>query len=288
MTTLRVIDWNVFLFATKEDRARQAELLNLLKPDLLLLQEVKAHDLRTFVKAGVATDFVLSNLTPTPARHARRRIGTAVMVGPRLSIVRERSGRIPQEFFVHPDADAWLVERNGERSLVAEIETESGQRFAAGSFHASPGTGKRIGGNKPLFHRGVANYMGTLDLPFVFGIDANEPFRDLPDPAQSRFAWKAERPGVEHFEALLGQTRVHRGRDLLRESFERAPWPLEAEGGPLRTTCTLRGGGRRRFDHIYATPEFHLTHIDVRCDGKRTCGSDHGLLTADLELRPLR
>jgi hypothetical protein len=81
---------------------------------------------------------------------------------------------------------------------------------------------------------------------------------------------------------------VHRGRDLLREHLHANKLPPAADSYLALTYTTHRGGeaGRRRFDSIWATPEFNLRAFSTRYEEALAAGTDHAMLVADLELGP--
>lgn len=139
---------------------------------------------------------------------------------------------------------------------------------------------------KPFFHGGVAAALTDLTLPFVFAIDANEPRSETLDSVT--FHLRDGRPGARKFAALLGLHPVHRGRDLLREHV----WILglrPAAEDYLAPTYTTHGGGvagRRRFDSMWATPEFALRTFRTHYEDAVCAGTDHAMLVADLELGP--
>jgi hypothetical protein len=93
---------------------------------------------------------------------------------------------------------------------------------------------------------------------------------------------------MRKLEALLGLSPVHRGRDLLREHLATQNLPPEADTY-LSLTYTTRGGkvaGRRRFDSMWATPDFFLHDFRTHYDDALAAGTDHAMLVADLELAP--
>jgi hypothetical protein len=114
-----------------------------------------------------------------------------------------------------------LLARFRARSLLAHVG-DGDREFVAGSFRATPGTGRfgpkpgTVAPNwKPFFHGGVASALHELEMPFVFAIDATEPRSET--AAHVMFHWREGRPGQKKLAALLGLTPVHRARDLLRE-----------------------------------------------------------------------
>lgn len=163
------------------------------------------------------------------------------------------------------------------------MSTSSTTHTVAASLHATSGTG-RVGGQKvsewkPFFHGAAALAFSDLGLPFIFAIDANEPESET---AQSvTFHWAEERSGARKFGALLGITPRHRARDLLRQSLAQEG-AARSIGAYLALTYTTRGGGRRRFDSMWATPEFALDGFATYYEDALDAGTDHALLVAHL------
>lgn len=180
-----------------------------------------------------------------------------------------------------------LAGRYAARNVFAEIELGDA-RFVAAALHATPGStdvrkGLTVHEWKPFFHGSVALELERLSLPFVFAIDANEPLAETADSVT--FHWAEDRSGFRKLDALLGLSPRHPGRDLLRESLAasgRAPIAADY----LELTHELRGGAGRRFDSIWATPEFALDELTTHFEEARTAGTDHALLVADLRLDP--
>jgi hypothetical protein len=64
---------------------------------------------------------------------------------------------------------------------------------------------------------------------------------------------------------------------------------VPAAGSYLAVTYTTHGGGppgRRRFDSMWATPEFALRAFSTHYEDALAVGTDHAMLVADLELGP--
>jgi hypothetical protein len=189
---------------------------------------------------------------------------------------------VPAGYEVLPGA---LAERFSTRALFAEVS--GGRRpFVAAALHATPGMG-RVGGKlvsewKPLFHGAAAIALSELELPFVFAIDANEPQAETIDTV--RFHWHDGRPGAAKFAALLGLPPLHRARDLQREQMAKAGIAPAAPDYLALTYTTSGGkttlGAGRRFDSIWATPEFTISSFDTFYADALAAGSDHALLRA--------
>jgi hypothetical protein len=279
-----------------------APLIGLLarrQPDVVLLQECRkgwtelvAADLGL---DGVSTHQLLEGTAGLPAD------GCAIAVRPPLRIMSART--VEQGMFmpaaierlIGPDTPSGyerlpeeLLVRFRARSLIAQI-VDGPDEFAAGSFHATPGMGRygpkpgtRVRKWKPFFHGGVAAALTALTWPFVFAIDANEPRAESLDSITFH-----SRPGARKLAALLGRRPVHRGRDLLREHLQMHGLAPAADSY-LALTYTTHGGGnagRRRFDSMWATPEFALRGFSTHYEDALAAGTDHAMLVADLELR---
>lgn len=193
---------------------------------------------------------------------------------------------VPIGFEILPER---LGTRFSTRTLFAELS--GGERdFVAAAFHATPGTA-RAGGRlvsewKPFFHGAVAISLAELQAPFVFAIDANEPRSETLESVT--FHWADGRPGSTKFAALLGMSPLHRARDLQRELTSR-PGAAPAAAGYLELTYTTSGGKStvvegRRFDSIWATPEFTLERMESFYADALTAGGDHALLRADVTI----
>jgi hypothetical protein len=184
-----------------------------------------------------------------------------------------------------------LLARFAARSLLAEI-SDGSRRFVACSLQATPGTGhygprpgKLVGEWKPFFHAGAAAALNDLTLPFVCAIDANEPRSETLDAVT--FHWADGRLGALKFATLLGLNPKHRGRDLLREQI------VATGEAPASDTClaltyrTHSGGvgGLRRFDSVWASPEFRCERISTHYEEALEVGTDHALLVAELTLQ---
>ncbi len=280
-----------------------AALLALFDPDVVLLQECRAAWLEIVCAetglSGVHSHDLLGGLDGLPAD------GTAVAVRVPLQI--DRATTLSAEHFA-PEAvhalvgadtppgyealPAGLLGRYCARSLLVEIGG-AGHRFAACSFHATPGTGrygpkpgKLVHEYKPFFHGGVALALSRLEIPFVFAIDANEPRSET--LGSVAFHWVDGRLGARKMSALLGLEPAHRARDLQREHLAATGDPPANESYLALTYTTHQGGprGGRRFDSIWATPEFVLRNFSTHYEKALAAGTDHALLIADLDLAP--
>jgi hypothetical protein len=102
------------------------------------------------------------------------------------------------------------------------------------------------------------------------------------------FHWHDGRPGAAKFAALLGLPPLHRARDLPREQITKTGTAPAAPGYLALTYTTTGGkttiGAGRRFDSIWATPEFTLCRFDTFYSEALAAGSDHALLRAGVTL----
>lgn len=263
--------------------------------DVVLLQECLRPWLDVVCEATGMTGVHSHTLPPESPSNAFSPDGCAVAFRPSIEV--GKCWRIPPESFMpeavqaeifeEPPADfepmpERLADRYSGRSVLAEIALD-GEPVVVGSFHGTPGTGK-VGGVKvhewkPFFPGAVAVELAGLKSPFVIGIDANEPESETLDSIT--FHWAAGRSGVKKAEALLGLDPMHRGRDLFRE------WLTTSEGQPASAKVLLATHApspdvQRRFDSIWATPEFGLVEFETHLDEVVAAGGDHAMLVADL------
>ncbi|MBY5162102.1 endonuclease/exonuclease/phosphatase family protein [Salsipaludibacter albus] len=279
---------------------RMARLVAAREPDVVLLQECKRGWLEPVCEPAGLDGVHAHHVAPDTPRSAYPPDGTAIAVRAPLRI--ERAWRIPPEDFLPKTVQEQLFEepphdleplpdrlaqRYSGRSLLAEIHGGS-QPFVAGSFHATPGTstvgGARVHERKPFFHGAVALHLAQLDQPFVFAIDANEPLTESADSVG--FHWADGRSGVEKFRALLGLEPIHRGRDLFRE-WHHGSGLVAASPDLLVPTYAPGPDFQRRFDSIWATPDFTVDDFVTELADVVAAGGDHAMLVADLRLRPV-
>jgi hypothetical protein len=264
--------------------------------DLVLLQECRRPWFDSICDVAGVSGIHSHDVEPRPPRKPPD--GCAIAVRAPIEIV--RSWRLGPECF-QPAAVAKLIDeetpagfeempenlacRNAARNVFGELKL-NGKRFVVAALHATPGTARvskkqTVDQWKPFFHGAIAIELATLNLPFVFAIDANEPETETAEAIQ--FHWKEGTAGFAKIAALLGLRPKHRGRDLLRESLKASGQPAASETY-LVLTHTLRGGEGRRFDSIWASPEFALRDIKINLEDALAARTDHALLVADLEL----
>ena len=265
--------------------------------DVLLLQECLRPWLSVVLEATGMTGVHAHSLAPDTPRSAFSPDGCAFAV--RAPIEATKCWRIPaerflpaavqREIFEEPPADfppmpERLAYRYSGRSVLAEIAV-NGERLVIGSFHGTPGSGAvggvEVGEWKPFFPGAVAMELAGIEAPFIFGIDANEPLAETLEGVT--FHWADDRSGVKKTQALLGLEPIHRGRDLFRE------WLATSGGKPaspevLFATYAPSPEFQRRFDSIWATPEFELASFETHLDKVVAAGGDHAMLVADVRL----
>jgi hypothetical protein len=189
---------------------------------------------------------------------------------------------------VYPELARWYHERH----LAVDLGIGDGTEIRVGAFHATPATSRGPGqlgvrGRKPWFHSRIADWVAAWRSPYLFGIDANTPKRDVLAWAETEFFWPSGRAGTPGETFLVGPpgTVRHRARDLWREwlmspagASDLAQVPPE---GPLARSHRLRGGRWYRYDQVWATEDFEV--IEMRYDYDLAC-SDHALVTATLSV----
>jgi hypothetical protein len=278
-----------------------ADLIASHQPDVVLLQEARPGWLAVVCRAAGLSGAYSLDVEP----HVRGRRGDGCAIAVRSPLRIERAWRVAAAAFAPVTITAAIDEsvpkgyeqlpeelaaRFSARTLLAHIG--GGQRpFVAVAFHATPGTG-RVGGKevsewKPFFHAGAAVALASIELPFVFAIDANEPRSESLDSVS--FHWADGRPGSAKFAALLGLSPRHRARDLQRELMKMTGTAPAAADYLMLTYTTSGGrlspGSGRRFDSLWATPEFTLVGMETFYTEALAAGTDHALLQADLTLR---
>jgi len=189
-----------------------AALLASFDPDVVLLQECRAGWLE-FVCAqsglsGVRSHDLLDGVEGLPADGTAVAVRAPLQIDTATTLSAEQFAPAAVHALVGPDTPsgyeqlpAALLGRFRSRSLLAEI-TGAGPRFAACSFHATPGTGhygpkpgKAVDKYKSFFHGGVAVALLGLEIPFIFAIDANEPRSETSTASHSTASTVASAPG---------------------------------------------------------------------------------------------
>lgn len=294
---LRVVSLNLraYFYGSRDGVGDLARLIADQRADVALLQECRRPWFDAICESTGLDGIHAHDVDPPlPAQPPD---GCAIAVREPLEI--RRTWRVPPEAFQpmrvaeeidevtppgHEEMPGNLACRYAARNVFAEIDIDS-LRFVAAALHATPGTsrvrknGPRVHEWKPFFHGAIAVEVARQKYPFVFAIDANEPLAETANSVT--FHWADDRSGFRKMDALLGLQPLHRGRDLQRESL--ASSGLRAKGDDyLELTHTLRGGAGRRFDSIWATPEFELEGFETYFADAQAAGTDHALLVADL------
>lgn len=287
MTELRIVSWNID--ARGHGLEERIERLDHFGADVLLLQEVPRRVASRLEDAPGFAWTELATLHSEPDGGPSTRIGTAILGTSRVRLV--GAGQTPKARFLEAGMNAGLSEaevrdRTGwfHRNLYADVEVD-GLPLRVASLHARPATGGApgrppLGYARQLFHRVCAAWISEQTGPMVFGVDANSPRIDHPDPDR----WE---PGVAGDATLIGPRTAHHLRDALYRWLE--DHPAEAErirsehpNGPLATSYVTSGGRRCRYDHLFVTDDITVGSIDYRAP--RADGSDHGAVVADLIL----
>ena len=261
-------------------------------PDVVLLQEVSpglAHLLDVEGVPGFA--WCERSTGHLDASLGARRLATAVLLSERVLPAHgaPAAGQIPEQRFLERGAAAGLSEfeireRMGwlPRNVYVDAEVD-GVSIRVCSFHARPATGGRpgrppAGYARQLFHRVCAAWVAEQSGPVIFGVDANSPRVDHPDPQR----WE---PALAGDATLIGPAPEHHLRDALHRWLDDHPDELariraERPDGPLAISYRLPGGAPRRYDHLFVTDDIGVD--DIRYRPPNRDGSDHGAIVADL------
>ena len=263
-------------------------------PDVVLLQELPpgfAHVLEVEGVPGFAG--CERSTAHLDASLGARRLGTAVLLSERVTPGHgvPAAGQIPEQLFLQRGAAAGLSEfeireRMGwlPRNVYVDIDVD-GVTVRVCSFHARPATGGRSGRPpagyaRQLFHRVCASWVAEQPGPVLFGVDANSPRVDHPDPQR----WE---PALAGDATLIGPAPEHHFRDALYRWLDDCPEEFalvqaERPDGPLAISYRLPGGEARRYDHLFVTDDIGVDGISYRAP--QADGSDHGAVIADLYL----
>lgn len=166
-----------------------------------------------------------------------------------------------------------------ERSLAVHVETKAGP-LAVCSFHIPPGAS--WGKIKPETQKAIAQWLGQHEGSLIFGIDANAPKQDHPDPEKNIWWWEDE-------PLLLGHAPAHPLRDAFRLFLEDRPAVFEgirqaSPKGPLAVSHFRGRGSHRtacRYDFIFVTPDIRPEQVDYVFD--KTL-SDHALVAGNFNV----
>jgi len=167
-----------------------------------------------------------------------------------------------------------------ERALVAVADAGSSP-VTFGSFHTPPGA--NWGDIKPQTLKALAEWLAAQNGHVVFGIDANAPKTDHPDPAENEWWWDEE-------PLLLGASPAHPLRDAFRLFLDGRPQAMatiraERPRGPLAISHYRGRSGTRtacRYDFVYITPEISVEHMTYQYEEAVKACSDHAFVVARL------
>lgn len=288
MSSFVTMSWNVDSRGVGLEERLDA--LSRFEADVVLLQEVPR---RARERLSEVTGFAWAELAmmhSEPVGGASARLGTGILGNDRVRLI--AAGQIPEERFIQAGlraglSEAEVRERTGwlHRNLYADVEID-GVPLRVCSFHARPATGggpgrPPLGYTRQLFHRVCADWLAEHQGTTIFGIDANSPYVDHPDPER----WQASMAGDA---TLIGPSPRHHLTDALYRWLEDHPMELERirtarPDGPLAVSyVTSRGGRAVRYDHLFVTGDLDVDDIVYRPPGAD--GSDHGAVVARLRL----
>lgn len=216
--------WNVNYCNLK---SAHVDLLRRENCHLLALQEVKPHFHKALADVGLFDWSVYSlelRLAGMNDGHARQ-LGCSIF------------GRKP----FHLESSALLNDLAfPERALVLETTSILGNMSVC-SFHIPPGAS--WGQIKPQTIKSIATWLSDQTGTRIFGIDANAPKVDHPNPHANQWWWDDE-------PLLLGSKPLHSLRDSFRVQLENQPDRKtiicrECPTGPLAVSH-IRGRGKVR------------------------------------------
>lgn len=286
---MRVVSWNIDARGDGLE-GRIAQLPNF-DADIVLLQEVPRRAAPLLAAVSGAAWAELSVLHSEPSGRSSARLGTAILASERVQL--KEVGQIPEQQFIDAGVRAGLSEsevreRTGwcHRNLYADVEID-GIPLRVCSLHARPATGGApgrppLGYTRQVFHRVCAAWLAEHDGTALFGVDANGPFIDHPDPDR----W---RPAMAGDATLIGPQPVHHLTDAMYRWLASRPDQMEAirrsrPDGPLAVSYVTTGSKRPcRYDHVYVTDDIDVEDIQYRWP--QSDGSDHGAVVTALAIQ---
>jgi endonuclease/exonuclease/phosphatase family metal-dependent hydrolase len=166
-----------------------------------------------------------------------------------------------------------------ERTLIVDVATRQGPLLTVCSFHVPDWQG--WGEAKPMTQRRLTRWLGKHPQQTLVGMDVNGPKTDHPNPELCEYYFAEEWD-------LLAPGKSHNLRDVLRARLTANPSLHKAArtarpDGPLEVSHYTEATARR-YDHIYATPDFAVTNVRYLFDEAIAAKSDHALVVADLDL----
>jgi endonuclease/exonuclease/phosphatase family metal-dependent hydrolase len=270
---MRFASWNLG-YCGKEGARRRVEFLHNSDWDVVALQEVSRHAWVVFTESSLAESSActLEMFEPPPPRKRQHGVALLSRNGFQLSPPKLLAG--------FPKA---------ERALIART-TVGDTPVTVISWHAPNAAGEGVM-TKMQGYRGIVGWLGTLSGPIILGFDGNHWNRSVdlePEhvPA-SDDPWLLEN-------LFFGSNRVHRLRDAFLDHLRVRPAEHEEikkrrPHGPLAVSY-IRGSKANptedRFDYVFITDELSVTECSYDYQGAKAAGSDHGIVTADLHIRP--
>lgn len=286
MPSIRVVSWNIDARASGLEE--RIAWLGTLGADVVVLQEVprSAQCLLEEASGFAWGELAVAQSEPaTPGGRPppARRQGPAVLGSQRVMM--RTAGQVPEAWFVQAGGRAGLTEEEVRRigwrhkTIYVDVSVEGAPLRVAG-FHARPGS-SGLGWVKQLFHRVCATWVAACQGPMLFGVDANSPNVDHPEPQQ----W---RPFMAGEATLIGPSPSHHLVDALPRwlddhPHERRQVLAQRPDGPLAVTYrTPRSRAPKRYDHLFTTRDITIDALTHRPPG--VDGSDHGAILADLTI----
>jgi hypothetical protein len=215
VTSFSALSWN--FDARGDGLAARIGVLARLEADVVLLQEVPRRAVPSLSRAPGFAWAESAVMHSEPVGGPSARLGTAILGGERVRLL--AAGQIPQERYIEAGVRAGLSatevrDRTGwfHRNLYADVQVD-GLTLRVCSFHARPATGGRpgkppVGYARQPFHRVCADWVVEHHGSMLFGVDANGPFVDHPDPER----WQ---PAMAGDATLIGPEPRHRLTDAL-------------------------------------------------------------------------
>ncbi len=287
---LRVVSWNLHAGATGRLDAK-IELLEEIRPDLVLLQEIsrpvyrallpnpmvyeRQHERsRLFSWGALSTDL-------TRPRGSEQRLGCAVLGGQDTELL--AAGSLSASVF---DVDDPRRPGMLRRTVTAQVAVRGGSTVTACSFQARPTPRDPSVVLRPDFQAGIAQWLVRTAGPIIVGIDARAPEIDHPDLRCSVFRSPAPQGGGPGEDHLLGPEPTHALIDVFRRHLQRRPDQFariaaQRPDGPLAVSRRVAGRPARH-DHIWATPDVDVLDVRYLYEEAVSTGSDHALVLADL------
>ena len=268
--TIRLLSWNV---AKRRDCSVQAAAMVVARPDIVVLQEVKASTwpghCERLGRAGLAHAVCAGDLAPTGGNRTRN-ISSFVAIASRWPLTRATAARVPAP-----------------------------QAIACVKIHAPMGSFDLIGVHIPTSARadgllmvdtqeGLLQRLTGLRSPTLLCGDFNSPWAEESDGTVIPFARGRGSRQRAAESALMGATNAAGMADLFRakHGYARAAfsWYWKNRG---------KTGGYR-LDHVFATQEFAVRACEYVDEWREAGLSDHSAIYADVAravvpgVRPVR